>query len=249
MLIKLILAFVVLAVSFKPLVMIPGYVFVRLYIGWKKKHELFQNNSEASDQQQIMNSKESRQKTSLKERLLLIAEGFLWHSMTVTGRLPSHHIRDFLYRYIYKVHFHKTAVIYNGVEIRAPYNLKIGKGSIIGNKSVLDARRGGIIIGENANLSTGVWLWTGQHDHQDPYFRSVEGRRGPIVIGNRAWIGPRVTILHSVTIGEGAVVAAGAVVTKNVEPFTIVAGIPARKIGDRNHDLRYEFDGSYIPFY
>jgi acetyltransferase-like isoleucine patch superfamily enzyme len=147
------------------------------------------------------------------------------------------------------VDFERSAVIYNNVEIRAPYNLKIGKGSIIGNKSVLDARRGGITIGKNVNLSTGVWLWTGQHDHQDPYFRSVEGRRGPIIIGDRAWIGPRVTILHSITIGEGAVVAAGAVVTKNVEPFSIVAGIPAHKIGDRNQDLRYEFDGSYIPFY
>jgi acetyltransferase-like isoleucine patch superfamily enzyme len=249
MTIEFVLAFVILAVFIKPLIMVPGYIFVRLYIGWKKNHELSQNNSEASDQHQIMNSKESRQKTSFKEKLLLIAEGFLWHSMTVTGKIPSHHLRNFLYRHIYLVDFHKTATIYNSVEIRAPYNLKIGKGSIIGNKSVLDARRGGITIGDNVNLSTGVWLWTGQHDHQDPYFRSVEGRRGPIIIGNRAWIGPRVTILHSVTIGEGAVVAAGAVVTKNVEPFTIVAGIPARKIGDRNHDLRYEFDGSYIPFY
>jgi acetyltransferase-like isoleucine patch superfamily enzyme len=143
----------------------------------------------------------------------------------------------------------KNVVIYNKAEFRAPHKLKIGKGSIIGNGAILDARRGGITIGENVNLSTGVWLWTGQHDHNDPYFRSIEGRRGPIVIKDRAWIGPRVTILHSVTIGEGAVVAAGAVVTKDVEPFSLNAGIPSKKIGERTHDLRYVFTGERIPFY
>ena len=70
-----------------------------------------------------------------------------------------------------------------------------------------------------------------------------------MTIGNRAWIGPGTTILHSVNIGEGAVIAAGAVVTKDVEPFAIMAGIPARKIGERNHNLRYEFNGYPAPFY
>ena len=55
-------------------------------------------------------------------------------------------------------------------------------------------------------------------------------------------------ILHSVNIGEGAVVAAGAVVTKDVEAFSIVAGIPAKKIGERNKNLKYEMDGSYLSF-
>lgn len=50
-------------------------------------------------------------------------------------------------------------------------------------------------------------------------------------------------------IGEGAVVAAGAVVTKSVEPYSIVAGIPAKKIGERNRDLKYEMTGEYVPFY
>lgn len=69
------------------------------------------------------------------------------------------------------------------------------------------------------------------------------------VYDDRAWIGPNTIILHSVHIGEGAVVAAGAVVTKDVEPYTIVAGIPAKKVGDRNRDLKYEFNGKYSPFY
>jgi acetyltransferase-like isoleucine patch superfamily enzyme len=55
--------------------------------------------------------------------------------------------------------------------------------------------------------------------------------------------------LHGVHIGEGAVVAAGSVVTKDVPPFTIVAGVPARKIGLRNKNLCYNFDGKPIPFF
>jgi maltose O-acetyltransferase len=54
----------------------------------------------------------------------------------------------------------------------------------------------------------------------------------PVVIGNDVWIGAGVIILSGVTIGECSVIGAGAVVTKNVEPFTIVAGVPARKIKD-----------------
>lgn len=49
-------------------------------------------------------------------------------------------------------------------------------------------------------------------------------------------------------IGEGEVIAAGAVVTKDVASYAIIAGIPARKIGDSNHNLRYVFDGTYLPF-
>ena len=94
---------------------------------------------------------------------------------------------------------------------------------------MLDARRGGIIVGENVQLGNSVCLWTGSHNYNDPYFRSTAQKRGPITIGNRSWIGPGATILHSVNIGEGAVIAAGAVVTKDVEPFSIVAGIPAKK--------------------
>lgn len=107
--------------------------------------------------------------------------------------------------------------------IRASYNLFIGKGTIIGDKSVLDARRM-IVIGENVNFSSGVSLWTDQHDYNDPYFRCMPNKYGPIVIKDRAWIGPGAIILHNVTIGEGAVVAAGAVVTKDVPPFTLVGG-------------------------
>ena len=77
---------------------------------------------------------------------------------------------------------------------------------------------------------------------------TLEGA-GSAGISNRVWLGSNVTVLDSVTIGGEAVVCAGAVVTKDVEPFTVVAGIPAKKIGERSHDLRYEVDGSRMLFY
>lgn len=64
-----------------------------------------------------------------------------------------------------------------------------------------------------------------------------------VTIGNRAWIGSNVTVLPGVSIGEGAVCCANCVVTKDVSPYSIVAGIPAKKIGERTRDLRYVFNG------
>lgn len=138
-------------------------------------------------------------------------------------------------------------IIYYGAEIRNPYGLHIGKGSIIGDRAILDARNG-INIGNNVNLSSNVSIWSEQHDHRDPLFRNSQKKK-IINIGDRVWIGPNTIILHSVNIGEGAVVAAGAVVTKDVPPYTIVGGVPAKIIGERNHDLRYSFEGQKQPHF
>lgn len=174
-------------------------------------------------------------------------DGFYRYIDIRIGQIPSQHVRKWLYRHLFRVQLGKHAAIYYGSEIRMHCRLSIGEGSSIGDRAVLDARNG-IAIGRWVNLSTGVEIWTEQHQHADPWFRCISGASYGVKIGDRAWIGPRATILHSVSIGEGAVVAAGSVVTKDVEPFAIVAGIPARKIGERNRDLRYETLGKYTPF-
>lgn len=175
-------------------------------------------------------------------------DGFIRYIDIQVGFIPSHHIRNWLYRYLFKVNMTGYSNIYYGAEIRMHCRLSIGKGSSIGDRAVLDARNG-IVIGNWVNVASDVQIWTEQHDHSDPWFRCVSGPDFAVRIGDRAWIGPRVTILHSVTIGEGAVVAAGAVVTKDVEPYTIVAGIPAKKIGERSRDLRYNSLDKPQPFY
>jgi len=173
--------------------------------------------------------------------------GMMRISVFSVGKMPSHTLRKFFYVRVFRMNVAENVVIYHGLEIRAPEKCSIGKGSIIGDNATLDARRG-LIIGENVNISSNVCMWSDQHDYDDPYFRCNSSSYLSIKIGNRVWIGPNVTILPQVEIGEGAVIGAGSVVTKNVAPFTLVGGIPAKKIGDRSQDLQYCFDGNYTPF-
>ena len=117
-----------------------------------------------------------------------------------------------------------------------PGILKMGEFSHINPSCLLDYR-GGIEIGNSVSISHRVMLITGGHDVQSGDFRE---EHRPIKISDHVWIGAGATILKGVEIGEGSVVAAGAVVVKNVPPFSIVAGVPARVIGQRNDKLDYK---------
>lgn len=172
--------------------------------------------------------------------------GFIRYYLYILSNIPSHHFRNFIYKHFCFMRLANNVVIYYGTEIRDPYKVQIGKGTIIGDNAILDARNG-IVFGENVNLSSNVSIWSEQHDHRDSYFR-CQANKKTITIGDRVWIGPNTVILPNTTIGEGAIVAAGAIVTKDVPPYAIVAGIPAKIIGQRNHDLRYLFNGQYTPF-
>ena len=110
-----------------------------------------------------------------------------------------------------------------------PQNLTIGDDSWIGGEANLyDVAP--IRIGSNAVVSEEAFLCTAGHDITSERF---ELTTAPIEIGDMAWIGSRAIVLPGRRIGEGAVVAAGAVVTKDVEPWTVVAGNPARVIKRR----------------
>jgi acetyltransferase-like isoleucine patch superfamily enzyme len=106
----------------------------------------------------------------------------------------------------------------------------------MGNVSNINAgciidNRGGIITIENfVDISPQVNLWTLQHDYNDLTFKTVGG---DIIIQDFVWIGNRAIILPGVILGEGCVVAAGAVVTKDVPPYTVVGGVPAKFITNR----------------
>ena len=109
----------------------------------------------------------------------------------------------------------------------------------------MDAR-GGLEIGRDVNLSSEVRIWTGQHNMQDAFF-SYESAK--VTIGDRSWISSNTIILPGVAIGEGAVICAGAVVTKNCGKYGIYAGVPAKRIGTRNQELKYHFNEGTIWFY
>ncbi|MEI9864591.1 MAG: acyltransferase [Limisphaerales bacterium] len=111
-----------------------------------------------------------------------------------------------------------------------------GARNVINFGCLFDGRKFHIHTGEDVSIGPEATILTLGHDPQSPDFTD---RGGDVIIGDRAWIGYRALILPGIKIGEGAVVGAGAVVTKDVAPFTIVAGNPARPIGQRNRDLVY----------
>lgn len=121
--------------------------------------------------------------------------------------------------------------------------ITIGDNTVINRFAYLDGRVP-LYIGNNVNISHYTLIQTLTHDPQNPDFICLEK---PVAIMDHAWIGARAIIMPGVTVGEGSVVAAGAVVSKDVPPYTIVAGIPARKIGERSRDLRYR--SRYFPYF
>lgn len=129
----------------------------------------------------------------------------------------------------------RGAVLYHGLEVRSPRNLHLGANTSIGDSCTLDAR-GGLWVGECVNLSTGVQVWTLQHDYRDQGFATVAKS---VRIEDYAWLSARSIIIPGVTVGRGAVVAAGAVVVKDVPPLAVVAGNPARQVGSRPDDFSY----------
>lgn len=87
-----------------------------------------------------------------------------------------------------------------------------------------------IRIGNNVSIGHGVLVLTGSHDFGASWHRAAAQHARPVDIGNGVWLGARSTILPGVTIGAGAIVAAGSVVNHDVPPNTLVAGAPARVI-------------------
>lgn len=106
-------------------------------------------------------------------------------------------------------------------------NIRVGEGVFI-NEGCCFQDQGGIVIGDGVLIGQQVVIATLNHD-LDPARRADMFPR-PVRIGDRAWIGAHATILPGVCIGAGAVVAAGAVVTRDVPENTVVAGVPARTI-------------------
>lgn len=197
----------------------------------------------------LQNTDSTGQKKSktIRAFLLTIADGFTFAFFKVVGYVPSHVIRKIFYKYVFRMDIGRKAIIYYGLEARSPWNIKIEDGSIVGDKAILDARYG-IEIGKNVNISTGAWLWTLQHDINSASFTS-RGTEGKIIIGDRAWIASRTILLPGCNVAEGCVVASGAVVTRPIfEPYSVVGGVPAKKIGDRNKEINYCFDGKHRPF-
>ncbi len=126
-----------------------------------------------------------------------------------------------------------------GLRLYTYGNITIGDACVIDRDCTLDAR-GSLTIGNNVNISPEVMILTAYHDPDaEEDFTGVEKA---VVVEDYAWIATRAMILPGVTIGRGAIVAAGSVVTKDVLPQTIVGGNPARLIRQRKGRQTYQLD-------
>ncbi|OGM06305.1 hypothetical protein A3E15_03040 [Candidatus Woesebacteria bacterium RIFCSPHIGHO2_12_FULL_42_9] len=151
------------------------------------------------------------------------------------GHIPFHSLRSLFYM-LAGVQIGRNSVIHMWARFFQPRNIKIGEDTIIGDHVFLDGRAP-LIIGKHVDIASEVMIYNSEHDLEKDDFSPIEA---PVEIGDYVFIGPRVIILPSVKIGKGAVVAAGAVVTKSVQDFEIVGGVPAKVIGERKHkDLHY----------
>ncbi|KDB09706.1 transferase hexapeptide repeat containing protein [Burkholderia sp. lig30] len=149
--------------------------------------------------------------------------------------IPLHWIRLGFYRRLMHFTIGNGSSIHLGAWTDAPRKLSIGDDSTINQNCRLDSR-GGLHIGNRVSISADCIILSADHDVHSQTF---EGRIMPVIIEDYVFIGTRATVLPGVTIGVGAVVASGAVVTKDVAPYSIVAGVPARQIGSRRSDLSY----------
>ncbi len=149
------------------------------------------------------------------------------------GGAPGVGIRMLLYP-----HFLRSCgsglTVRENVVIKFPENVKIGDQVGISEFSWIDGI-GGVTIGNMTRIGPHVCIVSFEHNYikKDIPVKLQGNRKSPVCIGDDVWIGARAVILAGVTVGPGAIIGAGAVVTKDVPPYTVVVGSPAREVGKR----------------
>lgn len=147
----------------------------------------------------------------------------------VVARIPLHTVRLAFYRHVLDFKVGRSSSILMGTWFDYFRDLRIGEHSVVNQRCRLDSR-GGITVGNNVSISANVTILSADHDVKAPAFTY---RERSVTIDDYAFIGTGSIILPGVSIGRGAVVAAGSVVPRSVPPLAIVAGNPAKVVGQR----------------
>ncbi len=121
--------------------------------------------------------------------------------------------------------------------------ITIGDNCVINSGCLLDGRGSKIKIHNNVDIARDVYIFTIGHDPNSDFHETVSK---DVIVEDYVWIASRATILPGVTLGKGCVVAACSVVTKDVPPMAVVAGNPAKVIGERKSKLKYK--NKFFPY-
>jgi maltose O-acetyltransferase len=160
-----------------------------------------------------------------------------WVLNDIVGWIPLVGFRLWVYSLVgVKFEDRANTAIFMHAELLGPAGIEIGARATIGRDCILDGRAP-LKIGRDVNVGGRVQFFTGTHLVDSPDFVA---EFNPITVEDHVWIAVGAIILGGVTIGRGAVIAAGSVVTRDVEPMAIYGGVPARKIGERNSALDYQ---------
>lgn len=153
---------------------------------------------------------------------------------------PSFYLRARILNWIGRnCSIHPSVTLHNRLRILIPRNIQIGAGSTVNGRCLLDSRYP-LKIGRRVMVGHGTTIFTLGHDIDDPIFAP---KGAPVTIEDYAIIFPKVLVMPGVTIGSGAVVLPGSVVTADVAPMAVVGGAPARYMRERktiaDHDFNY----------
>ncbi len=204
--------------------LLPGYIFVLL-------------------RSRVQRGLHAHHPVSGNRFMLKLAIAFLYYFYNAfVTNLPLYWMRHCYLRNALRVRIGRNSAVHMGCFI-AGRAITIGDNTVVNRNCFLDGRVG-IDIGSNVSISAETCIISLDHDPMSPDF-STRGEK--VSIADYVWTGMRTIVLPGVRLGKGCVAGAGSVVTKSFEDFSIVAGNPAKKIGERTSDLRYK--PSYFPFF
>ena len=164
----------------------------------------------------------------LKSRLLRGAWGIVYALLFRTSPRPCHRWRAFLLR-CFGAKLGENCHIYGRARIWAPWNLVCDDQATIADEAIVYNPQC-VTLGTHAILSQQAYLCGATHDYEDPAFTLIAS---PISVGSYAWICARATVQPGISVGEGAVLALGSVATRDLDAWTVYAGVPARRLKPR----------------
>lgn len=173
-------------------------------------------------------------------KILLQVKFFVVEWLNLTYTFVPTPIRRFYLR-VFGIRIGRGSCIHRGCRFFHIGNFCIGEMSVVNWGCFIDNRRG-IKIGNNVGVAHGVKIYTAGHNINSPKF---EPNGKPVIIEDNAFIFSNAMIMPGVTIGNGAIVLAGSVVTKSVPSRKIVGGNPARVLRDRTADIDYNQSYTY----